>query len=169
MFWCVWCAGRKWTEPVCMHRVAQCTYSLVTCAKAYRGLRSLSFCSSVNTSCCWRTCMKNDSQQFILIIYCKFLVFLWFVPRLHILVCYLTCLRHKPKASCLFWFILYVLCIVRQSICQFGQHMNYCRCFILVYTSHLNLFCFVVFYRWVVLFVYGVCGSKSYVQVGMSK
>jgi hypothetical protein len=41
-------------------------YRLVACAKAYRGLKPLTLSSSIS-SCCWRTCMKNDSQQFILI------------------------------------------------------------------------------------------------------
>jgi len=122
-------------------------YRLVTCAKAYRGFRSLTLCSSINTSCCWRTCMKNDSQQFVLI------------PLLQVLNSSVVCsafphscplfnmLRRKPKLCCLFWCILCVLCVIFLLNFQFGQHMNYCRCCILVYIYHLNIICFVVLYR----------------------
>jgi hypothetical protein len=35
-------------------------------ANSYRGLASLTFCSSINKFCFWRMCIKNDSQIFIL-------------------------------------------------------------------------------------------------------
>lgn len=41
-------------------------YRLVMLASTYIGLKSLTFCSSINTSCCWCVCIKNSSQQFIL-------------------------------------------------------------------------------------------------------
>jgi hypothetical protein len=46
---------------------------LVTLAKVYSGLSSLTFCSSINISCCWKIRMKNDSQQFV------------YIPLLHVL------------------------------------------------------------------------------------
>jgi len=45
---------------------------LVTLAKVYSGLRSLTFCSSISISCCWKIPMKSDSQQFV------------FIPLLHV-------------------------------------------------------------------------------------
>jgi hypothetical protein len=38
----------------------------VSRANSYRGLRSLTFCSSINKFFLWRICIKNDSQQFVL-------------------------------------------------------------------------------------------------------
>ena len=37
-----------------------------SCANSYRGLGSLTFCSSINKFCFWRTCIKNHSQIFTL-------------------------------------------------------------------------------------------------------
>jgi len=43
-------------------------YRLVTFAKVYSGLRSLTLCSSFSISYCWKIYLKSDFQQFILII-----------------------------------------------------------------------------------------------------
>ena len=91
---------------------------------------------------CWRTCMMKDSQQFIL------------MPLLQAfnssMVCFglpYACLLFnmcKSKLGCLFLCILYVLRVVLLLSSQFGQHMNYCRCCILVYIYHLSLFCVIL-------------------------
>lgn len=124
-------------------------YHLVTCAKSHTGLR-LTLCPSISTSCCWRMCMKNDSQPFILIPLLQIFNSSVVCSAFHIHVCYLICVRHTLKPGCLSWCILYVLCVVLVLIIQFGQSVNYCKCCVLVHIYHLTLFCFVVFYCWVV-------------------
>jgi len=81
---------------------------LVTLAKVYSGLRSLTFCSSINISCCRKIRMKSGSQKFV------------FIPLLHVLSnsmvlsafrfsCVILKIRNTYAEIWLF-FLVYLLC-----------------------------------------------------------
>jgi hypothetical protein len=98
--WCCRCAGRVCTES---EFVSSCVTCFVTMVRAYSGLGSLVFCSSINKFCCI-TCMWNDSQQFIKFLYRMLLIIVWYVPDFHIGVCYWECAKRYAETT-LFVFI----------------------------------------------------------------
>jgi hypothetical protein len=62
--WCCLYAGVVITELRWISEYV--TWRLVTLAKLYSGLRSLTFWSSISVFCCLEICMWNDSKRFIL-------------------------------------------------------------------------------------------------------
>jgi hypothetical protein len=74
-------------------------YRLVMLAKVNNGLSSLTFCSSISIFCCWKICLKSDSQQFIFIPLLHIVVIPWFGLCFHIHVCYLIYVKRNNPVS----------------------------------------------------------------------
>ena len=61
--YCCLFAGLACNRSRCVSGYVTCP--LVTLVKEYSGLGSLNFCTLISKFCCWRTCVKNISQEFI--------------------------------------------------------------------------------------------------------
>ena len=109
------------------------TCCLVTLAKVYSGLRSLTFCSSISVFFCCKICMQNDSQQFILfpLLHGFSSCIVWFAFPYSCLL-FRMCNAYGETELLVLMYLVYSRCRILLNF-QFDQHMNYYMLCILIY------------------------------------
>jgi hypothetical protein len=89
--WCYYWAGLSCTESEWVYGCVTCCFVML--ARAYSGLRSLVFCSSIYQFFACRM-TPNSTLTFL---YYMFLITAWYIPDFDIRVYYWECVMRKPR------------------------------------------------------------------------